>query len=408
MTSVSFTAEPNDERSASEEKSLNFYWQQFNSQFRAEQDCVDELYRRFHEIGAIRCKHCGSHDVQHKPGARVIKCSLCKKTTWFLAGTFFNRIRLVRPWLTAIWLMERGARFNSSQLEKLITFTYSSTLNIFKKVTTVIESLMEAESLVVPSALFAPAVCKRSRETPAREHPLAEQEELEKQRPDNAAVSQPSCKGGQRLVLPPVEASDSGSSHDKRSDMKPCTLSDEKTPTSESTLAELERKVYEILSNQPAHFDSICQQTKMSAAEMSAALMLLELNGLAKRMPGDRYLRFIPRQSSGSSKSVDKSTMKIVSTIVDYVRVTFHGVSRKCLQNYLAAHWCHIDRTRWHSGSLLQECIRFRAVSYAEILDYVSPLFLKIPIDIGKPSQAVPVTPPCIRVRTRRFGGISG
>jgi len=25
-------------------------------------------------------------------------------------------------------------------------------------------------------------------------------------------------------------------------------------------------------------------------------------------------------------------------------------------------------------------------------------------IDIGRPSQAVPVTPPCIRVRTRRFG----
>jgi hypothetical protein len=27
-------------------------------------------------------------------------------------------------------------------------------------------------------------------------------------------------------------------------------------------------------------------------------------------------------------------------------------------------------------------------------------------IDIGRPSQAFPVTPPCIRVRTRRFGGL--
>ena len=25
-------------------------------------------------------------------------------------------------------------------------------------------------------------------------------------------------------------------------------------------------------------------------------------------------------------------------------------------------------------------------------------------IDIGRPSQAFPVTPPCVRVRTRRFG----
>ena len=31
-----------------------------------------------------------------------------------------------------------------------------------------------------------------------------------------------------------------------------------------------------------------------------------------------------------------------------------------------------------------------------------------IEIDIGKPSRAVPVTPPCVRVRTRRFGWLSG
>ncbi|HWC29543.1 MAG TPA: hypothetical protein VG845_05605, partial [Dehalococcoidia bacterium] len=29
-------------------------------------------------------------------------------------------------------------------------------------------------------------------------------------------------------------------------------------------------------------------------------------------------------------------------------------------------------------------------------------------IDIGRPSRAVPVTPPCVRVRTRRFGWLSG
>jgi len=28
-------------------------------------------------------------------------------------------------------------------------------------------------------------------------------------------------------------------------------------------------------------------------------------------------------------------------------------------------------------------------------------------IDIGRPSRAFPVTPPCIRVRTRRFGRLS-
>jgi hypothetical protein len=34
-------------------------------------------------------------------------------------------------------------------------------------------------------------------------------------------------------------------------------------------------------------------------------------------------------------------------------------------------------------------------------------LEMKIEIDIGEPSRAFPVTPPCVRVRTRRFGWLS-
>ncbi|MBK7837107.1 MAG: hypothetical protein IPJ49_05355 [Candidatus Obscuribacter sp.] len=30
-----------------------------------------------------------------------------QKTTWFTAGTFFHRIRKAKPWLAAIWLIER-------------------------------------------------------------------------------------------------------------------------------------------------------------------------------------------------------------------------------------------------------------------------------------------------------------
>ena len=38
----------------------------------------------------------------------------------------------------------------------------------------------------------------------------------------------------------------------------------------------------------------------------------------------------------------------------------------------------------------------------------LSVISLKVlQIDIGRPSPAFPVTPPCVRVRTRRFGELS-
>ena len=52
------------------------------------------------------------------------------------------------------------------------------------------------------------------------------------------------------------------------------------------------------------------------------------------------------------------------------------------------------------------------------ISDATNPVFLsaaviweirikqRLGIDIGRPSQAFPVTPPCVRVRTRRFGSV--
>lgn len=59
-----------------------------------------------------------------------------------------------------------------------------------------------------------------------------------------------------------------------------------------ATLVELygrEREVYELLSAEPIHFDTLCERTGMAAGEMSATLTMLELAGIAGRAPGDWY-----------------------------------------------------------------------------------------------------------------------
>ena len=55
-----------------------------------------------------------------------------------------------------------------------------------------------------------------------------------------------------------------------------------------------EKDIYQMLSNEPVHFDVICEETKMQAGELSAALTMLELAGLITRHPGDWYSKQQP------------------------------------------------------------------------------------------------------------------
>ena len=61
-----------------------------------------------------------------------------------------------------------------------------------------------------------------------------------------------------------------------------------------TTVVELfgrEKEIYEMLSNEPTHFDVLCHQSGMNAGEMSSTLTMLELAGVIARHPGDWYAR---------------------------------------------------------------------------------------------------------------------
>ena len=365
------------------EESLKFYWKQFTAEFATEADCLEELYRRAAEEGLLKCRSCGSADIQRKYGARVGRCRGCKKQTWLTAGTFFHRMREARPWLAAIWLMEHGVSFNSMRYQKLVDIAYSSALSIFKKVTTVIQSQMGEDAVAVPSSCFSCLVCRRSRETPARAHPIAEQEEIE--------------MGVDRDRAHPVAAT---SGHGTAESEFACDLGGEPEATAMSRmgteveddastveLCELEKKVCGFLSADAIHFDDLYERTGVPVGNLSAALTMLEIAGVATRMPGDWYVSCITEgkgkpngnaQQSGSGLDCPVEATEAVVAIIRFVREGFQGISRKYLQHYLAAHWCHVDRVRWQSKALLQACLRSRCIRYDEILEYVSPVMVRI------------------------------
>lgn len=344
-------------------------WQQFEAQFPTEEHCWRELCRRLETSGLSKCCYCGSKRLDENYEARVRRCRSCNKNTWLTAGTFFNRMRLARPWLAAIWLLEQGVVISSLHLHELVGIAQSSALHILKKVAMAIESHFGDDSANIPSGLFCRVFCKRSRLTPAMQHPVKEQEEMERNESTSADLVL-------QVNRTNVFASSSGQQLD--SNTESIIETDTAKFTTENKLAAPEKTIYDLLSKEPMSFDTLCKITELSVSEISAALTMLEIVGAAKRLPGDQYVRCTSKESVRKTPGVCSfQNSEDVSDIINFIRSRFHGISRKYLQLYLALYWCHIARDRWCSGSLLQACLKFGRISREQCLAYVSPLIVK-------------------------------
>jgi hypothetical protein len=220
----------------------------------------------------------------------------------------------------------------------------------------VIESEMGAQSIEVPSRMFTHVFCKRSRLTPARAHPKAEQEEF-----DNPKAAD-------------------------ETKTKQHSLADQSANAEAiANLSEEERDIYLRLSNQPVHFDKLFALTGMSAGTLASNLMLLELAGLVERQSGDRYVLAgtnrideVSPDLSGLPGDPGHRTVMMVADSAKFIKYTFGGISRKYLQFYLAAYWCYRDRVRWHKRSLFRACLRFPPIRSEQMMAYVSPGLVRI------------------------------
>ncbi|MBY0357484.1 MAG: hypothetical protein K2W82_05730 [Candidatus Obscuribacterales bacterium] len=334
------------------ERALAALVQRFNVLFPTDQDCLEELYRRTNMEKLLRCRYCKSSEMERRYGDRVGKCKRCKKSTWFTGGTFFNHIRAARPWLLAIWLMEQKVIVSSARFHRLAGIAQSSALHIFKKITTVVQNHMQKTETTVPSTLFSPVFCKRSRETPARKHPLSEQEEMEK------------------------------SIHSDLENDIQNSIEAQAYETVNIEFVGLEKEIIDILSTEPIHVDSLCQKTGMPVSKIASALTMLELAGVVKRVAGDRYVRHIENLIESNSVRINPvvsvEIVDSIDAIISFIRQKFHGVSRKCLQNYLAAYWLEYSKNRWQCSSLLELCWHFGPLSPTQLSLYVSPLQVMI------------------------------
>jgi DprA winged helix domain len=357
---------------------LSALWQQFTSEFPTKESCIDEIYRRAPEL--LTCHHCALPLVPSISGARVIRCSSCRKDTRPTSGTFFNRMRSPRAWLAIFWFFDKGVPLIKGwKLHELSGIAPASASDLLRKVATVTRELLPEDSTVVSSEQFRRVFAKRSRETPARKHPCAEEDELRAaQSPDqvtgNGETAEERSTLSQTAALPPLLPSEFSGNGDG---ITPQAMDEPEIENDE------QRRSYSVLCDQPVHFDILCDQTGLPAGTLSAALTMLELAKLVERRGGDYYLRKTKKHSNkglqaGDSATVSEQVAAKVSEIIDFITATWRGISRKYLQNYVGMFWFFIDKDSCSAASLFDACLRFGPVRYEEMIGYVTRPMVQI------------------------------
>ena len=354
-----------DYKTNKRETTISNLFAQFKAQFTSEEDCVEEIYSFIMPENGFRCNHCNSKIIKMDYGARNAKCNLCSRNSWITADSFFCRTRRLFPWLLYIWMIDNGITLNSIELSKLSGLATSSSQHIIKKVGFVLKEVMKNKiNTTAHSSKFIQVISKRSRETPAREHPRAEIKGI--------------IQKNKSTPNPNIRSVNSNSNTNTSTDSAQKQLSKSSiNGMHKAESSDIEKLISNVLYSNPAHIDSICQLTNLSINTLIPSLTLMEVAQKIKSIGGGFYkLTENYSCSQGQPNSpISKFSLKKTRS---FIRRVFQGVSRKYLQIYLATHWYKTKISKMNSSNnLLQLCVDYGDISHRTIYSYISPLFLR-------------------------------
>lgn len=350
---------------AKDRDALSNFLERFHKQFPSDRHCIEELIRR---LDLDRCKKCNSRSVSREFGARILRCQLCHMRSWVFAGTFFERMRRPSLHLGVIWLHDEGFVPSAKCLEEPFNASYSSVFNVLKRVRETAATLLMQSVDRVTIKAFNRVFCRRSRETPAGEHPSFEVVEAS----TTASDSVDSLRNSQSEGFASKDATmKSMSEVPPRVDT---SLDQEQTGEAEP-LSPTEKSIFEALSTEPMSFDAIIASTGKKAAEVNVALTMLEFSGLAQRLPGDRYVLMKPVEIQPRERAENLSS---VFKICGFVKHFYGGISRKYLQSYIASFWMSTDQAYWSKGRLFEVVLKVGANRKLADLLYRAP-YVSVP-----------------------------
>lgn len=273
------------------------------------------------------CKAC---ELLNESDERCFVCTKCKTKTWRTADTYFRGLRMLLPTLAWIWLAEDRASISVKKFAEIFGISYADAWSTNAKVKAVLEEEMNKhDAFEVVSKTFDSAICKRTIQSLAGKHPNYEED-------DDAEPD-----------LEELEEMDSD-----------------------------QQIVYAELKSQPIHFDVLYQRSGLSIAKFGAALAMLDMNGTVQQHIGNQF----SLKKTSPTIPVSSDEMDAIRRFHMYVRKTFHGVSRKYIQRYLAAFWTRWGVDRWTKQTLFKTILMYVRPSRADILAYHSPQKLRIPV----------------------------
>lgn len=302
------------------------------------------------------CRACGSENVCRSEDGRSLYCR-CGNTSWLTAQTFFHKVSDLRRYLIAIELREQNVVVSAKMFAELVDIPYASAWTVTHKLDIVTARTMGDSEVMVASSNLVSLYARRSRETPARTHPIAEQQEIDEEANGEFAES------------------DVDDARDN------CSAASEHAENGTQNEFECFKcELLEMLSTvEPVAADMLCAKTGRDIGQVYSALVMLMCEGKVVDKPGDVYLR-LKGKASSKSEQPSESSLDAIEAFITFVKQRFQGIARKYVQLYAASFWCFTKR--WQANFLLRLCARSNTISRQDILNYVSPRDILLPVAV--------------------------
>lgn len=335
-------------------------WPKFESLVPDNIAALEYVLEQLFEHGMILC-HCGNNARENfvRIDLRILACLQCSKKIRFMAITCFRYVKQLKAWLGAIYLKERRVLVTSYCLTRLCNIASATAHNIVTTLGCHIQKELELRhcnaTQSAPLDLFLKVLFKRSLISGSFKHPSEPPDET------NRESSQPNEPRNKRTFT-----------------NSPGHFPDDSDECTEKDLSDTDRQVLESIRESPTSQDSLCAATGMSAAQVASSLAMLEVSGLIQAQPGNLFTLCKRNTSNNFTEELTESVRASAWRAFHTIGEIYGGVSRKYLQLYLAAFWCHQDGARWPKGALMKILLRGEPIQFQEILSYVSPLTVSL------------------------------
>ncbi len=382
-------------------------WAEFSTQYPTEESCLEALQKNLSDPALLMCQHCHSTTIESIKGSRVGRCLQCRKPYWFTAGTFFHKIKKIRPWMGAIWLFENGYISSAFAYSQLAQVAQSTAQRIFKSLFWTLNSQCDPSDFVTESGNFLPLFNKRSLATARWKHPSTEEvdaindevqqnhgstherehgqsrnQDLEEKLADGGSQKQKHNNSDQDLEHnnPAQDLEHHSSKQDRDTTLK------QKHDLNKETQNRDEVIYQAIATESNPTTERICLLTGLSAPEVNATLTLLELENRIDRLPGDRFQTIESARAAEQSKSrqrqnerqLSSSTMQSdLQDFITFVAEIHQGCSHKYLMLYTALQHVRLGiKQDSQPIKLLDLCMQQAPIGLKDLLNFITPLRL--------------------------------